>query len=129
VCDGERIVMSAASRVDRPLAFSKNAVAHPQATEKTTMSRQAVFRGIPVEIVQARVKARSPDRFYYEIRTSNDDWASGATLEEKVSVNFWGTLISPSKISFGEDDYLELSDAEMSALLVEQEEEAAESNA
>ncbi len=86
------------------------------------MSRTAVFRGIAVEIVQARIRDRQPDKFYYEIRCPDDRWASPATLEEKVKVNFWGTMISPQKIDFGEDDYLELTDAEMQALLVEEEE-------
>jgi hypothetical protein len=87
------------------------------------MSRAAIFRGIDVEVVQARVKDRDSDRFYYEIRHPDDDWASPATLEEKVAVNFWGTLVSPKKLDFGEDDYLELSDSEMETLMVEEEED------
>ncbi len=88
------------------------------------MSRAAIFRGTDVQVVQARVKNRDPDRFYYEIRYPDDDWASPATLEEKVAVNFWGTLVSPTPISFGEDDYLELTDAEMETLMIDEEEEA-----
>jgi hypothetical protein len=93
------------------------------------MSRQAIFRGIPVEVVHTRVKTRSPDRFYYEIRQSDDEWASPATLEEKVSVNFCGTLVSPKKIDFGDDDYLELTDTEMRLLLIDEEDVGAGSPA
>jgi hypothetical protein len=93
------------------------------------MSRQAVFRGIPVEIVHGRVKTRSPERFYYEIRHSNDEWASPATLEEKVSVNFCGTIVSPKKLDFGDDDYLELTDSEMRLVLSDEEDVGAGSTA
>lgn len=85
------------------------------------MSRQAVFRGINVEIIQARVKDRRPDWHYYEIRLPDDRWASPATLEEKVAVNFGGTVISPQRLDFGGDDYLELTDAEAAAILAEDE--------
>lgn len=85
------------------------------------MSREAVFRGIPVQLVQARVKNRSPELHYYEIRCPDDAWASPATLEHKVAVNFWGTLISRQALDFGGDDYLELTDSEMTTLLVDEE--------
>jgi hypothetical protein len=92
------------------------------------MAREAVFRGVHVELVQTRIKNRKPDRFYYEIRKSDETWSSPATLEEKVAVNFWGTMVSPQRIDFGEDDYLELTDAEMSSLLQEQEDDEASDN-
>ncbi len=85
------------------------------------MGRAAVFRGIPVEVIQARVRERDVSRYYYEIRAGDDGWASNATLEEKVAVNFWGTLISSQPIDFQGDDYVELTDGEMRTLLVEQE--------
>ena len=83
--------------------------------------RDAVFRGIPVEVVPSRIREREPARFYYEIRHPDADWATPATVEEKVAVNCWGTLISPKKLDFGDDDYLEMTDAEMASLLIEDE--------
>jgi len=90
--------------------------------------RETNYRGIPVQVVQERVKSRKADLHYYEIRYAPDAWATPATIEEKVAVNFWGTLISPQKLDFAGDDYVELSDAEMSAFRVsapvEEEEQA-----
>jgi Large polyvalent protein associated domain 28 len=83
---------------------------------------------VTVQVIQSRVQTRDERRFYYEVRKPEDNWGSPATLEEKVAVNFWGTLVSGSKIDFGGEDYVELTDSEMAAILVEDEESEGDSS-
>lgn len=81
------------------------------------MGRAMLFRGINVEVVASRVRARTPDKHYYEIRAPDERWASPAMLEEKVNVGLWGTLISPQPLDFHGEAEIELTDSEARELL------------
>lgn len=53
---------------------------------------------------------RNPELYYYELRHGDDgDWAVPVTIENRVFVNYWGTLASTETIPLGKDGYIDLS--------------------
>lgn len=71
-----------------------------------------------VKVYQKRIplKKRNPKYFYYEIRHDDNNWEP-ATIEEKVAVNFWGTLVSKADLkSYMKDNYYALTDEDIDTL-------------
>lgn len=56
------------------------------------------FRGQEVQVTCGRVSTREENLHYYEFRHGDCDWLLPITLEEKVVVNFCGTLVSQKPI-------------------------------
>ncbi len=67
------------------------------------------FRGSYIKIFKDRIVNKKDNLFYYEIRHA-EDWNIPETIEEKVDVNFWGSIESSMPLDFS--DYIELSGKE-----------------
>jgi hypothetical protein len=74
------------------------------------------FRGHNVEATCFRVRHadRLPDKHYYEIREDDDGRGDPITVEVRVIVNHFGTIISDDAIDLGPDGFLVLTEDEQS---------------
>lgn len=58
-------------------------------------------------------QADTESKYLYDIRHTDEDWCEPATLEKRVMVNWFGTLIMDNPIEVlenGEKEYLEITD-------------------
>lgn len=68
------------------------------------------FHDIPAYFTDYRIDLKSvPEGFYcYEIRHCDDDWSKPAQIGKKVLVNFFGTVLIRSPLSFLKDGYWDI---------------------
>lgn len=77
---------------------------------KTTFKGQEAY----ISDMQIPSEERLPSLHYYEIRHSDEDFYEPATVEIRVSVNFFGTLATKQPLEFADpkDPFISLSEEE-----------------
>ncbi len=94
------------------------------------------FRGQNVKVIADRIEAwnREQGLSYYELQSTNEDWARPRTLCSSVRLNFWGMMACPtplveldgvshitptgSGVKIGEACRITLADSEVKAIMV-----------
>lgn len=73
------------------------------------------FQGKPVLLAHERIdKGTLPQGVYcYDIRHSDSNFNKPATLENRVAVNFYGTIITKEPIPLPAEDYLQIKRGEL----------------
>lgn len=65
---------------------------------------------------------RKEGMHYYEMRHTGDDWSKPCSVENKVSVNFWGTLVTRKPIALSNEGGIDLSEEDAESLMFMAEE-------
>ena len=81
------------------------------ATEKTRKKKKLEFEGLFTD-VRIDPSTIPEGRFMYCIRHSDNDWGAPRTIEPRVVVNFFGTVILDKEIEFPNpnDKYIPIKD-------------------
>ena len=87
------------------------------------MLRAVEFRGQKVLVEEGKRidedKLRDNQRLYHLRHGDNNDWSVPVTVENRVMVSFWGSLVATEEIGFEEGDYSILSEKEEEKLAIE----------
>jgi hypothetical protein len=69
---------------------------------------EAIVRGEPSLFTPTRIKRDTvPEGYYvYDLRHDDEDWGEVATIEKRVVVNHYGTVITPFEIELPPEGYL-----------------------
>ncbi|OHD19675.1 MAG: hypothetical protein A2086_01735 [Spirochaetes bacterium GWD1_27_9] len=73
--------------------------------------REILFRGLVCYLFYSNLNIPNNYQEYkrYDIRHDDANWSLPLTLEKRVKVNYYGTILSPSEISLENGDWSELS--------------------
>lgn len=84
---------------------------------ESTKMNQCVFRGLNVLYLDARPSKDLPKYLYY-YACRHGEWGDPypSTIENRVRVNFAGTVVSGKEIDLGKDEYIELTEDEATSL-------------
>ena len=78
-----------------------------------------MYKMFEIEIRSTRIKPTERDGslYYYDIR-HDEDWDNPVTIEKKVIVNHWGTLVSTVNLDalFESEDYVNITPEQQSLI-------------
>jgi hypothetical protein len=130
-CEGDIIVMQYATQAAYNIAIVKAAEFYEAEKKGGDMKRHTskVFGsnidifGQKAFVCDSRIptETKNPELFYYGIRNSDEDLGRPSTIEERVIVNYWGTLVTTKELDFRGLDYIALNDRQIE-LIMESEE-------
>ncbi len=63
------------------------------------------------------IETKKPELFYYGIRHSDEDCGRPSTIEERVIVNHWGTLVTTKELDFRGLNYIALNDKQIESIM------------
>lgn len=99
--------------------YERVSIALPPATEQTPVNK-GVLRGVAImEASSCRIpkESRQEHLHYYDVRHCDDDGFRPATVEQRVMVNYLGTIATATPLTLESDGAIELTEVEEDIIL------------